>query len=93
MENTNNVLLVSDVGNCYNNKPAVTTITQWNESPQNSGNLLVSNCLKPIFVQCRKLMLAFEVLFCCVILNPVCIFITCSIWYLSHAVTFHGSDL
>jgi hypothetical protein len=81
MEDTNNVLLVSYLGNFNKNKPAMSTITQWNEWPQNSRNLLVSNCLKPVFVQCRKLVLVFEVLYCCIILNPVYIFITCSIWY------------
>jgi hypothetical protein len=59
MEDRNNILLVLDLENYNNDKPAITTITQKDESPQNSGNLLASNCLKP--VKFRKLVISFEV--------------------------------
>jgi len=55
MENRNNVLLVLDTKNCNNDEPTITTITQWDESPQHSGNLLASNYLKPFICAMQKL--------------------------------------
>jgi len=88
MENRNNVLLVLDTENCNNDKPTITAITHWDESLQNSGNLLAGSYLKPVICAMQKINGIFWsfVLLCYV--NPACIFITNSIWYLWHAEPF-----
>jgi hypothetical protein len=55
MGNRNNGLLVLDMENCNSDKPTITTITQWDESPQNSENLLASNCLKTVICVMQKI--------------------------------------
>lgn len=74
-----NVLLVLETENCNKDKPTITAITQWDESPYNSGNLLASNCLKPVICAMQKIN---GILWRFVLLsyvNCACIFVTDSI--------------
>lgn len=88
LENRNNVLLVLDTEHYNSDKPAITTITQWDESPQNSGNLLACNYLKPVICAMKKTNGVLWSLVLLFYVKPACIFVTNGVWYLWHAVPF-----
>jgi hypothetical protein len=95
MENRNNVSLVLDTEHCNSDKPAITNITQCDESPQNSGNLLASNYMKPVICAMQKIN-GVLLKFCFAVLGQPCLHIcnkhhlvslTCSTIFTSHAIT------